>query len=351
MARGKIDARKARLMSAVLLDPSEPGPGEPGPGEDWIPCRVVWEQHRPLIDWCYLGGVRFTEPFFERTIARALRRPFSAAFLRRTPIEDLKDSGGPDPSGLIFHMSRCGSTLVSQMLKAIPGVTVFSEPPPVDSIVRAPERGIEANEERHAAWLRSIVRALGRGSGRGAKRAYFLKLDCWHALDLTLFRRAFPGTPWIFLYRNPIEVLASHASQPAEWSLPGYLKAERFGFDASTLAPAALAEYRTRLLAGMLRSVLDCGVELGGHLVNYSQLPDWGWSTLPRMFGLDPSAEEIAAMQAAAVHDAKRTPLAFAADAERKRTNASPEIRALSETYIEPLYRKLEEERIRKSLV
>jgi hypothetical protein len=316
----------------------------PDPGEDWIPCRVVWEHDRPLIDWCYLGGVRFTEPFFERTIARALRRPFSAAFLRRTPIEAF-EAGGSDPAGFIFHMSRCGSTLVSQMLKAIPGVTVFSEPPPVDSIVRAPERGIEVSEERRASWLRSIVRALGRGSN-ASQHAYFLKVDCWHALDLRQFLRAFPGTPWIFLYRDPVEVLASHSSQPAEWSLPGYLKSERFGFDATTIAPADLAQYRARLLAGMLRSVLECGNELGGRLVNYSQLPDWGWTTLPRVFGLDPSAQEIAAMQAVAGQDAKRAPLVFAADAERKRASASPEIVALSKTYLDPLYRELEARRV-----
>jgi hypothetical protein len=313
--------------------------------KDWIPSRVAWEQQRPLIDWCYLGGARFTEPFFQDTISRALRRPFSAAFLRRTPMDAWEEAGRPDPAGLIFHMSRCGSTLISQMLKAISGVTVFSEAPPVDTIVRAAELGIEVKAEQHIDWLRSIVRALGYGGNMG-QRAYFLKLDCWHVLDLTLFRRAFPSTPWIFLYRDPIEVLGSHASQPAEWTLPGYLKAERFGFDASRIPPAALAEYRALLLAGMLRSILDYGAELEGRLVNYLQLPDWGWTTLPRMFGLDPSAEEISRMQAVATQDAKRSGILFKPDPEGMRANATAELHALSETFLYALYQKLEAQRV-----
>jgi hypothetical protein len=332
------------------------GPVVGSEAEDWIPCRVVWERHSPVVDWCYLGGVRFHEPFFEDTIRRAVCRPFSAAFLRRTPIEALNDiealgavqeAARPDPAGLIFHMSRCGSTLISQMLKAVPGVTGFSEAPPVDAIVRAPELGIDVSEAQHACWLRWMVRGLGRGGGAG--HAYFLKLDCWHVMDLPLFRRAFPVVPWIFLYRDPIEVLASHASQPAEWTLPSYLKAERFGFDRATIEPAALAEYRARLLAGMLRSVLKCGKELEGRLVNYSQLPDWGWTTLPHVFGLDPSAQEIVAMQAIAMLDSKRSPIAFAPDTERKRARATPEIKALCETHLDPLYRELE--RIRTASV
>jgi hypothetical protein len=311
------------------------------PGEDWIPCRVTWQQQSPLVDWCYLGGVRFTEAFFQDTITRALRRPFSATFLRRMPIERWQEDL-PDPAGLIFHLSRCGSTLISQMLKAISGVTVFSEAPPVDAMVRAPEQGIDVTEEQHAEWLRWVGRALGRGGARG-RGAYILKLDCWHAIDLEVFRRAFPVSPWIFLYRSPVEVLASHAAQPGEWTLPGYLKSERFGFDAAAIPPAALAEHRARLLAGMMRSVLEYGNELEGHLVNYSQLPSWGWTTLPQFFGLNSSAQDIEEMQRVAAKDARRSGVPFNPDPEKKRSNISQQVRALSEEHLDPLYRKLEE--------
>jgi hypothetical protein len=312
--------------------------------EDWIPCRVVWEQTKPLIDWCYLGGARFTEPFFRQTIARVMRRPFSAAFQPRTTIEASDDATLPDPAGFIFHMSRCGSTLISQMLKAKHGVTVFSEPPPVDAIVRASEFGIHVEEQEHGDWLRRIVRALSAQ----ARRPYFLKLDCWHAIDLELFRRVFPSVPWIFVYRDPVEVLASHAAEPGEWTDRNFLNAGRFGFDPTVIPPAALSEYRTHLLAGIFRSVLEYG-ELEGHLVNYSQIPDWGWTTLPRIFGLNPTAQEIAAMQDVAAQDVKRSTFTFAPDSERKRSSAAQELHALSQAHLCPLYLELETRRLKQS--
>ena len=36
---------------------------------------------------------------------------------------------GIDPTGFIFHLARCGSTLVSQMLAALPEHIVLSEAP------------------------------------------------------------------------------------------------------------------------------------------------------------------------------------------------------------------------------
>ncbi|HLK22062.1 MAG TPA: aspartyl/asparaginyl beta-hydroxylase domain-containing protein [Bryobacteraceae bacterium] len=262
------------------------------PGEGWIPHRAVWDGQHPWIEWCYVGSARFTEPFFQDTIAAAMRRPFSAGFFRRTRLED--DAAWQDPAGLIFHMSRCGSTLVAQMLKAIEGITVFSEPPVLDTVVRAGQ----------AEWVRAMVRALG-----SRRCQYFVKLDCWHVLDLARFRRAFPKTPCIFLHRDSAEVLASHAAQPGEWTIPGYLDSKRFGFDACELEPADLAGYRERLLAGMLRSVAESGEEV--RWVNYSELPAWSWTEMPAFFGLAVGASDLERMRETARWDSKRPGMAF----------------------------------------
>src|SRR5438874_313448 len=65
------------------------------------------------------------------------------------------------PSGLIFHMSRCGSTLVSQMLAALPANIVVSEAPPIDAIVQAYRLMPNADEERYAHWLAALTCAFG----------------------------------------------------------------------------------------------------------------------------------------------------------------------------------------------
>lgn len=94
----------------------------------WIPIRLYWNASTPVIDWCWVGTRRFTDLFFGHTIDACLRLPFSSLFRPQTPIDALRErhamEPGLQPRGFIFHMSRCGSTLVSQMLASLPGSVV-----------------------------------------------------------------------------------------------------------------------------------------------------------------------------------------------------------------------------------
>ncbi|HET9222191.1 MAG TPA: hypothetical protein VFO07_06795, partial [Roseiflexaceae bacterium] len=105
--------------------------------DGWIPVRISWEQLRPIVEWRYVGDARFTEPFFEQTISACLRHPFSRLFFLRTPVDALAQlhaaRPGVAPSGFVFHMSRCGSTLVAQMLATLPQTLVIAEAEPIDA--------------------------------------------------------------------------------------------------------------------------------------------------------------------------------------------------------------------------
>src|SRR4051794_1070428 len=90
----------------------------------WVPMRVYWQDSPPLVDWGHLDKRRFTEPFFSQTIDSCVRHPADLLFRHQTPLENLGEIAATHPSariaGFIFHMSRCGSTLLSQMLAAAP---------------------------------------------------------------------------------------------------------------------------------------------------------------------------------------------------------------------------------------
>src|SRR5450432_3556401 len=105
----------------------------------WIPIRFYWQQGRPMVEWAQLDGLRFEESFFDQTIERALCDPFNVLFRQQTSIEVLGQwhevSPGLKPTGFIFHLSRSGSTLISQLLAALPSNIVISEAPPIDAIV------------------------------------------------------------------------------------------------------------------------------------------------------------------------------------------------------------------------
>src|SRR5581483_3596580 len=134
---------------------------------------------------------RLSDPFFEGTVRRQLERPFRALFRRVTPIEalDAFREEAP-PAGFIYHWSRCGSTLVTQMLAALPENAAVSEAAPVEQVLSIPGAA-----ER---WLRPLIAAMGRGART------FVKLEAPHTLALPVLQRIFPETPWIFLYRDPV---------------------------------------------------------------------------------------------------------------------------------------------------
>src|ERR1700737_2679800 len=103
---------------------------------DWTPVRIA-TTGEPVVDWAIVGEP-FADPFFEQTADRAMQRPFNQVFARRTSFHVLDDLAAADPGlapgGFVFHMSRCGSTLVAQMLAAMPWAIVLSEAQPLDAI-------------------------------------------------------------------------------------------------------------------------------------------------------------------------------------------------------------------------
>ena len=105
----------------------------------WMPFRAARHEGRMVVDWFRPGALRPVDPFFHDTLARAFRSPFNLALWRRTPIEALAAlPRGLAPSGFVFHMSRCGSTLCAQALARDPSNIVLSEPGPVSAVPAFP---------------------------------------------------------------------------------------------------------------------------------------------------------------------------------------------------------------------
>lgn len=307
----------------------------------WVPIRVSWRDARPFVDWCRLGDVRFREPFFEQTIARCLRHPFNLAFRQETPIEALGErqaaSPGMRPSGLVFHMSRCGSTLVAQMLAALPRCLMISEAPPLDQVLQA-----EASEEQRVEWLRWMMAALGRA--RHGEEMFFVKFDAWHVLALPLIARAFPNTPWIFLYRDPVEVLVSQTRERGLQVIPSAMPPARFGL-AEEPWLTKLDEYAARVLGRISAAAWENRGQSRGRFVNFTELPEAVPELLRDWFRVSLSREEDERLRSVARFDAKRPGVFFQTDSAAKQRAASAELKRHAEEFIRPAYDRLERTR------
>lgn len=313
---------------------------------DWTPIRLHWEQGYPMLDWCYLGEVRFVEAFFDETIERRLRQPFNLLFRHQTPLSVLEElqtvTPGLPPSGFIFHMSRCGSTLVAQMLAALPRTIVIAEAGPIDTLLRSHWRDPNITDEQRITWLRGLLSVYARP--RQGEQYFFVKLDSWHTLELPLLQRAFPGVPWLFLYRDPVQVMVSHQRQRGAQMVPGMLPPQWLGLDWDGMSQFDLDEYCARVLARICQAALHYRNQ-DALLINYQQLPGAVLDTIGAHFRLAFSAEDQVQMQRVTQVDVKNPSMPFVSDTAAKVRAVTPPLQQLAAQWLQPLYTALEAER------
>jgi hypothetical protein len=339
-----VDARavRASLVPGIECLTNSPISETPLPPSDWLPIRADWLGGQLHVRWSYFGKLRLREPFFEGSVHQCFLKPFNRLFGHYTPISKVADwltaHPGMAPRGLIFHMSRCGSTLVSQMLAASDRNLVVSEASPIDAVVRAKDIRPDLADDQHAQWLTSIIAALGQPRCR--ERNFFVKMLSTHSLALPLFRRAFPSVPWVFLYRDPVEVLVSQLHSPSSQTItaPAGNLAGLGGKNRTKVSPESTA----RVLAKICTSAARHYREGGGLLVNYRELPDALWSRILPHFGVSCSKSDRAAMAAVARYDAKAPSFVFAPDVEGKQQAATSSTRAVASKHLGEVYRRLE---------
>jgi hypothetical protein len=291
---------------------------------DWFPVALDGQ----TVGWRHLPG-RFSEPFFGDTL-RA--QPREDRLVCHTPYDRLGQVGDTlAPSVFIFHSSRCGSTLLAQMLATLPQCVVHSEPPVIDDFF---SRHGDAPHAHAAPLLRQLLGALGQRRA-AADTHYIVKLDCWHMRHLPLLRAAFPDTPFWFLYREPAAILASHRRQRGPQMVPGLVLPPEIG---AGVAPWDLEGY----CAAVLRHIFDVALAHAGQLrlLDYRQLPDVVWEELLAELGLAPAADQLEALRARSRFHAKAAGRVFSGDPAPER-EAAPHLPQLL-AGLAPLYAQLE---------
>lgn len=315
--------------------------------QGWLPAFVQWRDGAPRVQWVLLREERLLEPFYNDTMRRVMRHPFHRLFRQETTMEEMVEwteaNPGLEPRGFLFHMSRCGSTLLAQMLAASDKNVVASEPPPLDSVLQAPLHLPELQREVHLTWIRAMVRALAQPRG-GNETAFYLKLDCWHTHSIALLRDAFPQVPWIFLYRDPVEVLASHHQIPAMWTIPSMMDPRALHLQLGDWEPAQHDLYRARALANICAAGCKAAKDGSGLLVNYTELPHAMEHRLIQHLQIDP--KDLPPMLERSRKSAKSPGTHFTSDTAQKQAEATEATRAAAARYLSPIYTELESVRL-----
>ncbi|OBY92046.1 aspartyl beta-hydroxylase [Pseudomonas sp. AU11447] len=306
----------------------------------WRPIRAWHEAQGWRLDWCWFGEQRLTRPFFHDDVEQALRLPFNLAFRRETGLAELLDwqraSPGLAPSLLVFHASRCGSTLLAQMLAGLDSHLVLSEPGPLDSLLRSHYRHAWEEGRQEQAVI-AMLSALAQSAGPPAQHMV-VKLDAWNLFELPLIRRCFPDTPWIFLYRDPLEIAASHLNMPGMQMIPGQLNPSPLNLADEPVAPREA--YIARRLGRLLALAVKACREHGGLVVAYEELPQVLAGRLRERLRL--THEQVEQAMAVSQRNAKRPGEAFVADSQGKRDSAPALLRDSVARWAGAPYRELE---------
>jgi hypothetical protein len=314
------------------------------------------------------------------------------------------------PNAVIFHESKCGSTLMTNTLAAFAAphhTRVYVEAPPPLTALQACELHASATprrcaKESHQALIQDVFYMMGRIHGATLPQHVFHKIHSTGVQSMDAFVQAMPTTPWVFVYRNSIEVMMSHFSnyspggggtkarhtpeclqqygQPA-WQQPPQLVSwvEKLGKQLSQLTAE---EYCAAHMAGLALSAIQehertqqLALNINIHavpilqaqqnmtedhhalaapphwFVNYNELPYMVWETLlPSLLVHPVDRTDIDRMRTAAsmkVHsrhkqDNNKPEQHWTEDGTMKQGTAPASIRDAVALYLDPIYEQLE---------
>lgn len=285
--------------------------------------RIFWADlgRHPLREWQFVYTVK--------TLAE--RNAIGECFTSDMDLLDLPELFDDSlvPSALIFHISRCGSTLVAKALARPNGHMMVSQGGPLQHGFWAHatddwRRDLRASPQL-LTRLRTLILALCRRR-LGEERQAFVKFISWNVLYIDLIAAAVPEAACLFLYRDPIEVLASVRKQTtAVLQAQGRRQAAFLtGHPHEVTAEMSEEAYLAACYARYLETALSARAEVA--YINYRDLsPESFGHVVSQGLKLALSSQDYAAMREQfAVHskddDSRRE---FVGDTLQKRAGMS----------------------------
>ena len=280
-----------------------------------------------------------------------------------------RGQGPVDPTMVLFHESRCGSTLVANLLAAYQPthVRVYAEAPAPLAALAACDHTTYCDRSAHLQLVRDVFYMMGRVTRLERPQYVFYKLQSVAALYLDTFVAALPETPWMYLYRDSTEVLMSHfqnyynqhGNNPLSdsffppclrnWGEPQQspLLKEIVATQGRTIESLSKPEYCAAHLATLGESaVRQASATPHVYWVNYESLPFAVWEdVLPNLVG-SLTGKEIDALKRVSKLYSKgkgdRQGQLWKEDGMIKQSKAPPEVVEAAKLFLEPTYNKLE---------
>ncbi len=320
--------------------------------ERWLPIGFKFGPNAASVRWMDFGADPLTEPFFGQTV-RKLKAATPAARERTSDLKVFMTMAARFspllPTGVIFHVSRCGSSLIANALRAGEGVTVLSEARPIGSLIR-PELfrrlpfPAESADDIVKALLDSTVRLYGRTHGVNEPKVV-IKCHAASLLHIPWMRAMWPTVPFLVVIRDPIEVIVSNLEKAASWAKAWnrpMVASKLFGWPVEEVRSMSREEYSARAM-GRFCEIAHGSIGESCWVVDYEHLDLWTLYSIAHFFGIDLPPRDSAAVEnllSTYAKDPKRE-RKFEDDRERKRQKATQAVREAALRWAYDPYRRL----------
>lgn len=212
--------------------------------QNCIPSHLYLRENDIFCRWLDAQDKRFEEPFFADTINICQGFAANSKYKRCISSPEMLPVWAAEmntvaPTAFIFHVSRCGSTLLSQLLSLDPRHIVLSEVPFFDELLRMHFKSPATSISEADRWLKAAISVYGQQRA-GDEQHLFIKADCWHIFFYERLRKLYPDTPFILLYRSPGEVLRSQQKLRGMQAVPGLVEPAIMGLELNEDHPALI---------------------------------------------------------------------------------------------------------------
>ena len=192
------------------------------------------------------------------------------------------------PRGMIFHASRCGSTLIAQAIAALAGNTVIAEAQPINAALYL--------GESRAAVTAALLGAMGQWR---PEDDIYIKQTSINVIRAAGTLADFPEANWVFAYRDPVEIMVSLAQSEAGWTRARH-EPERAAWllrVRDDLSAMPTEDYFALGIERMFRAALELDPERG-LFIDYADLSQDGVLAAVRHLGVDITPERRVAIAA-----------------------------------------------------
>ncbi|MBU0912069.1 MAG: hypothetical protein KKF22_05980 [Gammaproteobacteria bacterium] len=239
-----------------------------------------------------------------------------------------------EPSGFIFHLSRCGSTLVSRSVAVSESYRVIAESDVFTSVLQ--DQQLEELQRNRA--LKLMVSLQGRL--RGKEQRLVVKWNAWDLCFIQQIKQLYPNTPFVFLTRQPLDILASHQKSAGWHMVPLQDQLRLFDWPVADCEEGGLLHYQQKVLQQLMQWMLHYSDLKQVLIIDYQKLPQAVEEQILPFFCLSFSTVELQLMTRSQLHYSKNPQQLFQPDGWKQNHFEGSRLTELTQQ-LSPLYQRL----------